>query len=161
MAYEIDININGDMSELETQDTLPSSSQKDETSKASKGVKQLSKYIASQTITPIISNVKSMVSQNIGIVTGNKELQQRVNFGLQLVETSTSLYSTAQAGAVITASMGLGAGLGLGIGALVGIANIGLQVYFNQQQINLQERMDNYQIEQIRQRQGMIFNRSR
>lgn len=161
MAYEINININGD---FEEQTTTPGVSQTNGTSTSdatAKGQKALGKYVASQTITPFIQEVKTQITQNVGLVTGNTELQNRINLGFQAVQFGVNTYKNAQAGAVIAQSAGIGGGVGAAIGIALTAISTGLQIAFNQMQINLQARMENYQLEQVRSRAGIAYNKSR
>ena len=159
MAYEINININGD---VEAGTTVQGGiSRATSSSEQEKAVKALGKYVASQTIQPFIQNVKTQVSQNIGIVTGNTDLQQRVNFGMEAIQYGVNVYKNAQAGAVIGASLGIGAGMGAGIGLALTALNTMITIEFNRQQLQLKEQIENFQLEQVRNRQGVAFNRSR
>lgn len=157
MAYEINININGDV-EAEQAGLSQTTGTSNENEKAQK---QLGKYVASQTIQPFIQEVKSQVTQNIQLVTGSSELQNRVNLGFQAVQFGVNTYKNAQAGAIITSSMGLGSGPGVGIGLALTAISTAIQIGFNQLQIDLQNRMENYQLEQVRSRAGIAYNKSR
>lgn len=159
MAYEINININGDIDTGDTTKTTGIS--KVSSDSQEKSQKALVKYISSQTIQPFLQEVKTQVSQDISIVTGNSELQERVNFGMQVVQFGVNTYKNASAGIIV----GQAAGLSAGTGALLGIAltaiNTAIQIGMNQYQINLQKRIESYQLTQIRDRQGIAYNKSR
>lgn len=157
MAYEINININGDV-ELEDAQGLSKSQTGSEQEKATKN---LGKFISAQAIEPFIANVKNQVTQNIEIVTGNSELQQRVNFAFEVAQFGTATYRNAQAGAVIGSSLGLGATTGTIIGLALTAVNTAINIAFKQQQIDLQTRMENFQLDQTRSRFGTAYNRSR
>lgn len=157
MAYEINININGDI-EAEQTGISKSTGTSNESEKAQK---QLGKYIASQTIQPFIQEVKTQVTQNVQLVTGSSELQNRINLGFEAVQFGVNTYKNAQAGAIITSSMGLGGGVGIGLGLALTAITTAMQIAFNQLQINLQKRMENYQLEQVRSRAGIAYNKSR
>jgi hypothetical protein len=159
MAYEINININGEVESTETTAGVSASAKPSEQEKA---MKSLGKYVASQTIQPFLQNVKTQVSQNIGLVTGNTDLQQRVNFGMEVVQYGVNAYKNAQAGAVIGSSFGKG---GAVAGSIIGLAltaiNTMMTIEFNKMQLRIQEQFDNYQIQQTRDRQGIAYNKSR
>ena len=157
MAYEINININGDV-EAEQTGISKSTGTSNENDKAQK---KLGKYIASQTIQPFIQEVKTQVTQNVQLVTGSSELQNRINLGFEAVQFGVNTYKNAQAGAVITSSMGLGGGVGIALGLALTAITTAMQISFNQLQINLQKRMENYQLEQVRSRAGIAYNKSR
>lgn len=160
MAYEINININGNVEEEAgtSGNVAGVSKTKDNKEKAQKA---LAKYISAQTIEPFIQNVKTQISQNIQTVTGNSELQQRVNFGFQAVQFGVNTYKNAQAGAMAAKA----AGFSMSTGALIGVAltavNAAMQVAFNQYKIDLDKRMESYQLRQVRDRQGVAYNKSR
>lgn len=158
MAYEINININGDIEESGGVSSVTGVSKGNNQDKAAK---DLAKYISAQTIEPFIQNVKNQVSQNIQIVTGNRELQDRVNFSFQAVQFGVNTYKNAQAGAVIGSAMGIGGGAGALIG--LGLTAIGttMQIAFDINQLNLRRNIENYQLKQLQDRQGIAYNRSR
>ena len=157
MAYEINININNvGGEEVEEQSGVSSKATNTEQQKA---VKAMGKYVASQTIQPFIQTVKSQVTQNIQVVTGRTELQQRVNLGLEMLQFGLNTASTIQGG--VTAGLALGIGAGAGIGIALAVINTGIEIAGNAIQLNMQERMENYQLQQTRERAGVMFNRSR
>lgn len=157
MAYEINININGDV-EAEQTGISKSTGTSNENDKAQK---QLGKYIASQTIQPFIQEVKTQVTQNVQLITGSSELQNRINLGFEAVQFGVNTYKNAQTGAIITSSMGLGGGVGIALGLALTAITTAMQIAFNQLQINLQKGMENYQLEQVRSRAGIAYNKSR
>lgn len=117
--------------------------------------KKLAKYVSSQTIDVFLNNTKSIISQNIGIVTGKSELQQRVNFGLEVVQKGVNVYKNAQAGALV---FGAGGGIiGVALSVIAGIIDYG----FKMAQLDLEKSLENRQISQTRSRAGAGFNRSR
>lgn len=159
MAYEINININGDISSGggETEGLSKSNTG----SEQEKALKKLGKYISAQTVEPFIANVKNQISQNIELVTGNSELQQRVNFGFEVAQFGVSTYKNAQAGALIGSQLGIGGGAGAIIGLALTAISTAINIAFKQQQIDIQARLENYQLDQTRSRFGTAYNRSR
>lgn len=159
MAYEINININGDVESPETTQGVSGTS--GQGSEQEKALKNFTRYISAQTIEPFIANVKQNVTQNIQIVTGNSDLQQRVNFAMETVQFGVNTFKNAAAGATIGTQLGIGglAGgvIGLALTTLTTMMSIGFEVG----RLNLQERMENYQLEQSRSRFGSAYNRSR
>jgi hypothetical protein len=159
MAYEINININNvGGEEVEEQSGVSSKATNTEQQKA---VKAMGKYVASQTIQPFIQTVKSNVSQNIQTVTGNSDLQRRVNFGMETIQYGLNAFSNAQAGIGVVTALGGTATGGVVLGLALTAIQTGIEVINNSIQIELQERMENYQLQQIRERSGAMFNRSR
>lgn len=162
MAYEIDININGgDFQNDILQPDEPQAGGKDVQSDANKGAKALSAFIVGQTITPFINGVKTQLSQNVGLVTGSQELQDRINFGMQMIETGSSLVTAGAGGAALASSLGMSAGIGGAIGVAFAVVSMGIQIGFRQQQINLRSDLEDRQIEHTRSRMGVGFNKSR
>lgn len=161
MAYEINININGDIDEESTAKGVSKTKGTSEDEKQEKAQKRLAKYVSSQTIQPFIQEVKSAISQDIQLITGNDELQQRVNFAFQTVQFGVNTYKNAQAGAIVSTAMGAGAGVGAVLGIALTALNTAMQIGFNQLQINLRSKIENYQLQQTRTRQGIAYNRSR
>lgn len=157
MAYEINININGDVAESTGISRTPSESENE----ISKYQKSLSKYVASQTIQPFIQEVKTTVSQEIGTMTGRTELQQRVNFGFTVAQQGVNAYKNAQAGAVITTGLGLGGGVGVALGLALSAIEAGMNVLFNEIEIQRKEMLEALDINKARRRTGVAYNRSR
>lgn len=121
----------------------------------------LRKYVASQTIDVFLNNTTSFISSNIGLMTGRTELQQKVNFGMQAVQQGVNTYKNAQAGAVITSTMGMGGTIGAVVGAVASILNLAINTGFKQAQLQLQQGLENKQLQQITTRAGANVNRSR
>lgn len=159
MAYEINININGDVESPETTQGVSGTS--GQGSEQEKALKNFTKYISAQTIEPFIANVKQNVTQNIQIVTGNTDLQQRVNFAMETVQFGVNTYKNVAAGAIIGTQLGIGGLTGGILGLALTAVNTAINIGFEQQRLNLQERMENYQLEQSRSRFGSAYNRSR
>lgn len=162
MAEQIEINIhlNGD---VEDGDVVGNGGSvlKEKTKTPEINAKKLGKYVSSQTLEVFLDNTKNIISQNIGLVTGKTELEQRVNFGLELAQKTTSTYKNAQAGAVMFQSMGLSAGMGAVVGVALSVISTVINYGFKQAQLNLNRGIENRQIAQTRSRAGAGFNRSR
>lgn len=162
MAYEIDININGgDFQNDILQADEPQAGSKDVQSDANKGAKALSAFIVGQTITPFINGVKTQLSQNVGLITGSQELQDRINFGMQMIETGSSLVTAGAGGVALASSLGMSAGVGGVIGVAFAVVNMGMQIGFRQQQIDLRSDLEDRQIQHTKSRMGAGYNRSR
>lgn len=121
----------------------------------------LRKYVASQTINVFLNNTKTMISSNIGLITGKSELQQRVNFGMSAIQEGVNTYKNAQAGAVLFKSMGMNGSAGAVAGAILSVLNLGINTLFQYEQVNIQRGIENTQIQQINTRAGANVNRSR
>lgn len=161
MAYEINININGNVEDLGSAQTSPGLSKSPTNNEQEKAAKALGKYVAAQTIQPFIQNVKTAVSQNIGIVTGSTELQERINFGMEVVQFGVQTFQNAQAGATLGASLGIGSGAGALIGLSLTAITTMMQIDFNRLELKLKQQMEGYQLQQVRERAGAAYNKSR
>lgn len=159
MAYEINININGDIEEVNSKGNVAGVSKTADNKE--KAQQALAKYISSQTIEPFIQNVKTQITQNVQTVTGNSELQQRINFGFQAVQFGVNTYKNAQSGALVANAAGFSMSTGVLIGIALTAVNAAMQIGFSQYQINLEKRMESYQLRQVRDRQGVAYNKSR
>lgn len=174
MANQIEINIflKGDGEQQAVNDNTGTggdiqgmsqsgSTQSGDTKSTDKNMRALGKYISSQTIETFISNTKSVISQNIGLITGKTELQQRVNFGMELAQQGVNTFKNAQAGRMIFQAAGKSGGVGAAVGAALSIISYGINLAFKQNQLNIQESLENRQIQQTMSRAGAGFNRSR
>jgi hypothetical protein len=158
MAYEINININnvgGEQQEPEGVSKQPTNTEQQ------KAVKALGKYVSAQVVQPFIQTVRNNVTQNIQVVTGNADLQQRVNFAFEVGQYALSTYQNAQAGVALGTSLGIGGLAGAGIGVALSVVNKAIEIGSNQMQIDLQSRIENYNLQQVRERSGVMYNRSR
>jgi hypothetical protein len=161
MAYEINININ-DVTGAGAGEKTPAGVSATPTStEQQKALKSLGRYVSAQVVQPFINTVKSNVTTNIQTVTGNTELQQRVNFGFEIAQFGMQTFQNVQAGALIGAGLGIGGVAGGAIGLALTAISTGIEIYGNKRQIDLQERLENKQLEQVRQRAGAMYNRSR
>ena len=157
MAYEININING---EYESQTSGVSQISKVDEN-VEKYQKQLSKYISAQTIQPFIQECKTQVTTNIGTLTGSSELQERVNRGFEVVQFGVNTYKNASAGASIAVGLGMRAGAGFGIGLALSAIEIGINSLFETINYNIKRQQEDYNLQQSRTRMGVAYNRSR
>ena len=123
--------------------------------------KQLLQYISSQTIGTFINNTKSNISTNIGLITGKKQLQEKVNFVMDSIQMGSSFYSNAASTATIVAEMGGSALAGGLIGAALTAVNYGINLAFKVSNMNISESLENRQIRYINSRYGANYNNSR
>lgn len=171
MADQIEINIylKGDETTPNSEDAVTGSggdikglSQAGKDNKKdSKAMKALGQYVASQTVSVFLDNVKAGITSNIGLVTGKSELQERINFGFEVAQQGVNTFKNAAAGATVFATAGLSGGVGAVIGVALSAINYGINVAFKQQQLNIQENLENRQINQTLGRNGAGYNKSR
>ena len=129
--------------------------------KKDKALKNLGKYVASQTIGVFIQDTKGAISQNIGLVTGKRELQERVNFGMEVVQQGVNTFKNAYAGATIASAAGIGGGWGVLIGVALTAIQFGINTAFKYNALGIQENLENKQINHTLSRYGAGYNKSR
>lgn len=127
------------------------------TSGATKATKDvgLGTFVATQAIKPFLQQTKNFLVNNVELMTGSTELQQRIDFDMQLLGDVGSVLSTTAGGATI------GGPIGAGVGFIVGGLQVAMGYFFNQQQINLQAQIEDRQINYLTNRAGPAFNMSR
>lgn len=171
MADQIEINIylrDGEASP-KSEDTvtgsgsnIPGMSQAGtDVSKENKAIGALGKYVASQTVSVFLGNVKSAISSNIGLKTGKTELQERINFGMEIAQQGVNTFKNAMAGKILATSAGFSGGAGAVLGVALSAISYGINTAFKQQQLNIQENIENRQINQTLSRYGAGYNKSR
>lgn len=170
MADQIEINIylKGEGAVPGEDDVTGTGADIDEISKAEKEAKKkekamsaLRKYVASQTISVFLGNVKGAITSNIGLVTGKAELQERINFGFEVAQQGVNTYKNAAAGATVFSAAGLSGGVGAVVGVALTAISYGINLAFKQQQLNISENLENRQISQTLSRNGAGYNKSR
>ena len=171
MADQIEINIylKNDGTTPDSQDAvvgsggdIPGLSQaSSDATKQNQALSAMGKYVASQTISVFLDNVKGSISSNIGLITGKTELQERVNFGMQIVQEGVNTFNNAAAGAAVFSALGMSTGVGAVIGVALSAINYGINIAFNVRQLNIQENLENRQISQTLSRNGAGYNKSR
>lgn len=132
-----------------------------EADKRDKAIASAGKYIASQTISVFLGNVKSAISTNIGLKTGKTELQERVNFGMEIAQQGVNTFKNAMAGATTFSALGMSSGVGAVIGVALSAISYGINLAFKKEQLNIQENLENRQINQTLSRNGAGYNKSR
>lgn len=160
MAYEINININGNVNDIQAGgvQATPAVSQSDQTNKT---LKSLGKYIVAQSVKPMIQQTVGYVTSNVELATGSKAQQQKVDMIMQGVSLGTSAYTNAQGGIAMATSIGLSAGAGAGIGLALTAVQIGMDLLFKYLQLQNEARQENRQRDYLYQRSGMAYSRSR
>lgn len=160
MAYEINININGEIDGLGGSgvgqvDTTPKAD--DNASKQ----KRLGKYIAAQTIEPAIQKSISYITSNVELMTGSIAQQQRTDAIMQGISLGTTAYTNVAGGVAMATSMGMSSVAGGVIGLAITAINIGLDILFKQAQINLKETQEDNQRTYLYTRAGIAYSQSR
>ena len=117
----------------------------------------MGRYIASQTIMPMVQAATTAVTSNIGLYTGSKELQQRVDFAQRALSTVTGTISNSFAATAITGSVTSG----IGIGVLLSVIQIGISTATKAAQLQIEKMQENEQLQLARQRYSPAYNGSR
>lgn len=145
--YELIVKINGEMKESGGTETDPT--------------EKLTSFVKASVVMPFINMTKGYITQNVGLVTGSQDLQQKTDFITSVIQTGFQANTMRLAGVALGVKLGIG---GLAGGAM-GLALYGFQktmeISFRQAEINLQADRENYQLQQTRSRAGIAFNRSR
>lgn len=168
----IDIYTHGDVTEAPQGDVVTSSAdvrgmstggstKASTTETGTVDYKPLKQYVASQTLTVFIDNTKDLITSNVGMITGKQELQQRTDLALSAFQKATNVWGNATAGATITRTLGWGGSVGTVLGLLLSFTQFGINAIFAKQNLNLQARIENKQIQQTASRMGASYNRSR
>ena len=129
--------------------------------KLEKQRQRLGQFVASKTIGAFINNTKTALSQNVGIVTGRKEIQDRINFGMSTIQLGQELYSNAIGTASLVSAVGGSAIAGGILGVVLTATNYGLNLALKTQQLSLAENLENQQIKYVNSRLGASYNNSR
>ena len=99
-----------------------------------------------------------MIQNDVDTYYGSGELSQRINFGMSMVDTTVS---TIKNGIGLSAVLGLSVPGGIGLSAvLTGLQKM-LEINVRQNEINNKQKLENEQLQILRGRAGVQFNRSR
>jgi hypothetical protein len=148
--YHLIIDINGDID-----DGGVSSGSNNEVDKQQKAMQRLVRYQVAQ---PFIQSTKQIILNNVNTYYGSSELSQRIQVGL---DTAHSLYSSAKYGVALASSLGLSAVAGGAIGVALMVGHKMLDIAVKQNEINNKTMLENEQLQILRGRAGIQFNRSR
>ena len=110
-------------------------------------VKFIGNSIAFKELSGLAKRSVSFYVTNIGLTTGNSESQQRAEFALNTLGTLGTVGISLATGNYVAA-------------ALIAV-HTATNIYFNQKQIDLEQRIENESLALSRQRAGVAFNRSR
>ena len=148
--YHLIIDINGDVG-----GGAISGKKDDKVDKQQKALTQLVRYQIAQ---PFINATKQMVMNNVNTYLGSNELSQRIQVGL---DTAHSLYGNIISGASLGAALGIGSVAGAGIGVALMVGQKLLDIAVRQNEINNKALLENQELNILRGRAGIQFNRSR
>ena len=98
---------------------------------------ELSKYVASQVVGTFLANTKANIVNEIGMVTGRTNLQEKVNLGLEMAQKTTSLSTNILGGMTVATSLGASSLAGGLIGAGIFIATEAINYASESRQLNI------------------------
>lgn len=149
--YHLIIDINSEVDG----NAISSDNSSQETNKAEKTLRRLVKYQIAQ---PFIQSTKQMILNDVNTYYGSSELSQRIQIGL---DTAHNIYGGAIMGISLAGTLGLSAGVGGAIGVALTAVHKVLDIAVKQNEINNKQRLENEQLNILRGRAGIQFNRSR
>ena len=150
--YHLIIDINGD-GVGETSSAISDTEKAEQ--KIANTMKKLVKYEIAR---PFLNTTKQMVQNNVDTYYGSGELSQRINFGLSI---GTTAYHTTMQGMALSSVLGLSTGVGVLITGALTLMQKGLEILSRQNEINNKQKLENEQLQILRGRAGIQFNRSR
>lgn len=156
--YHLIIDINSEISatgETPSSPTGAISSTNSAEQRVANTMKRLVKYEIAR---PFLNTTKQMIQNNVDTYYGSGELSQRINFGLSM---GTTAYQTAMQGMALSSVLGLTTGVGVLITSALTLMQKGLEIVARQNEINNKQRLENEQLQILRGRAGVQFNRSR
>ena len=154
--YHLIIDINDNVNGESTSGGAISNTKSDNsTDKFQKALTRLAKYEIAK---PFLSSTKQMIQNNVDTYYGSGELSQRISFGLSAVDTTVN---TIKNGIGLSAVLGLSMAGGIGVAAALMAVQKGLEILVRQNEILNKQRLENEQLQILRGRAGVQFNRSR
>ena len=148
--YHLIIDINGDVG-----GDVISGGANEKVDNQQKALTRLVKYQIAQ---PYINATKQIVMNNVNTYFGSNELSQRIQVGL---DTAHSLYGNIVSGASLGVALGIGTVAGAGIGVALMVGQKLLDIAVKQNEINNKAMLENQELNILRGRAGIQFNRSR
>ena len=150
--YHLIIDINGG---VEGGGAVSSGNSEEKSSKFEKALSHLIRYEVAQ---PFINSTKQMVMNTVDTYYGSSELSQRIQLGMDTIHTARS--SIIQ-GIALSSALGITTGAGIGVGIALAVGQKMLDLAVKQVEINNKTRLENEQLQILRGRSGIPFNRSR
>jgi len=155
-SYVLTININGGMegnnpiANTEESATLP---------KVNHGEAAIfTTYLVAK---PFIEKTKQVIENNAHVQYANSEYEQRQALMLDVIDKGTGILAGVAAGRSLASLLGLAGSTGALIGGVVAVAGIVADIAVKQNSINNARILENEQLDILRGRAGVQFNRSR
>ena len=119
------------------------------------------KFVKTQVVRPFISQTTNLISSQIGLMTGQQQLQERWNFGLQAVQGAYDMYSGIVGSVATGRALGLGKGASVGVGLALMALKTSMDLASATIKVNNMKTLENAQIRQTEERAGWAFNKTR
>ena len=153
--YHLIIDINGDG--VGEQSPI-SKSNKDKSSDGKVGVAILAAY---NMVQPFISTAKQMIMNNVDTQTGSGELSARIGLQMRIAEIGMNTLVGAAAGQSLASMLGASGPAGAVVGTMVVVGKELANVVQRMNELDNQTKLENEQLQILRGRAGIQFNRSR
>ena len=123
--------------------------------------KALSILTAYNVAQPFINGTKAIIQNNVDTKLGSQELSARVNLGMEVASFGAKTLIGLASGRSLASMLGLSATFGGAVGVLVTVGSYAMNVAVKQNEINNKIYIENEQLNILRGRAGVQFNRSR
>lgn len=150
--YHLIIDINGDVGGGAVSESSGGSGESKDYSKA------LTRLVRYEVAQPFINSTKQIIQNDVDTYFGSSELSQRIQFSLDAVHTARS---SVVHGMALSTALGISTGAGVGLGLALAVGHKLLDIMVKANEINNKTRLENEQLQILRGRAGIQFNRSR
>ena len=152
--YHLIIDINGDMEG----DGVIAQGNNQTSSDGKKGVTLLAAYNMAQ---PFISATKQIIQNNVETTTGSGELSARIGLQMSIAEMGVKTLVGIASGKSLATMLGISGPAGAVIGGIIAVGSTIANLVVKQNALNNQIKLENEQLQILRGRAGVQFNRSR
>lgn len=123
-----------------------------------KGITLLTAYGAVQ---PFISGTQQIIMNDVQTNYSNTELTNRISIAMDLANFGVKTAVSVASGVSLASALGLSSSFGAGVGAIIAVGSKVMDIAVKQSEINNKARIENEQINILRGRAGVQFNKSR
>ena len=110
---------------------------------------------------PFINGTKSIIQNNVDTKLGSQELSTRINLAMETVSFGAKTLVGIASGRSLASMLGLSATFGGVVGSLVAVGSFAMNIAVKQKEINNKAYIENEQLNILKGRAGIQFNRSR
>ena len=118
-------------------------------------MKRLVKYEIAR---PFLNTTKQIILNDVNTYFGSGELSQRINVAMN---TASTIRQSVTQGLALSSIFGISTGPGILIGGALTLMQKSFEVFARQNEINNKQILENEQLQILRGRAGIQFNRSR